>query len=248
MLLVADDVSKTFGGLRAVDGVSLGVAPGEIVGLIGPNGAGKTTLFNLLTGFSRCTTGRVLFDDRDVSSLRPHRRVRQGLARTFQIPHPFADLTVGDHFRLALMLSRRVEHKRDLDALVHDIADRVHLSGRVDIPAKSLTLGELKLLEVGRALGTMPRMVLLDEPFGGVGTDDIPVLQELLVDLRRDGITILIIEHVLRAIMQLCDRIVVLSEGRLLAEGEPTDIVKNEEVIGVYLGDQYACQGGGDGE
>ncbi|PKM82885.1 MAG: ABC transporter ATP-binding protein [Firmicutes bacterium HGW-Firmicutes-14] len=235
MVLEARGLTKRFGGLVAVSDVSLTINQGEFVGLIGPNGAGKTTLFNLLTGFHRPSAGTVVFKGEDITGLKTSGRVHLGLARTFQIVQPFPELTVSEHVQVGLLTNKR-KKQINVQQEIEEILNAVGLVEKSNDLAKHLSLGQLKRLEIARAMATGPSMILLDEPFGGLGQHEIAAIQELITDLQHKGVTILIIEHVLKAIMNLCQRVIVLNEGRILAQGTPEEIINNPEVVGAYLG------------
>ena len=248
-LLEAQDVVCSFGGLRAVDGMSMKLAAGEIVGLIGPNGAGKTTFFNLLAGSLRPDSGRILVEGTDVSHESADRRIRRGVARTFQIPRPFREMTVLENVLtgaqkqagegiLANFLRagrvRREEH--DAVEKARELLDFTTLSRLAGEPAAVLSGGQRKLLELARVLMADPQVLLLDEPAAGVN----PSLLELIIDrvreLHRQGRTILLIEHNMDMVSRLCDRVLVMAEGRLLAEGTPSDVLARADVAEAYLG------------
>jgi branched-chain amino acid transport system ATP-binding protein len=229
-------LSKDFGGLAAVRDLSFEVAKGEIVGLIGPNGAGKTTTFNLISGFITPTSGEVLFEGRPVQNLKPHRICQLGLARTFQITQPFPDITtlenvlIGAYNRHA---SPAAAHQK-----AHDALERMKLSHKARERAKNLTLIELKQLEIAKALATEPRMLLLDEVAAGLNAAEIDEILELVRELNGQGITLLVVEHIMRVIMSLSQRIVVLNFGVKIAEGSPDEISRDPRVLDAYLGEE----------
>jgi branched-chain amino acid transport system ATP-binding protein len=237
-LLEARGLTRDFGGLRAVARLDFSVAPGEILGLIGPNGAGKTTVFNLVTGFVRPTAGDVLFEGRSLVGLRPHAVARRGVARTFQVVKPFAGLDVLENVTLAAFL--RHPARRDAEARAREALERVGLAGKAATLAAQLTLIEQKRLEVARALATGPRLVLLDEPMGGLNPAEVDVASELVVRLRASGLTIVLVEHVMKAIMRISDRVVVLHHGERIAEGPPARVVEDPAVIAAYFGKRVA--------
>jgi branched-chain amino acid transport system ATP-binding protein len=233
-VLQVENVCKRFGGLVVLDGVSLEGFRGETLGLIGPNGAGKTTLFNIIAGALSASDGRVLLEGRDITSLKPSARCRLGVARTFQIPQPFHGLTVRENVEVALEFGngRRPCQAGRAQALIA----RVGLERWIDAPAATLSLGGRKKLELVRALATDPRVILLDEVMGGLSPDEIEDVSAVVRGLRDDNIAVIFVEHVLRAVMSIADRIVVLHQGHIIADGKPKEIAHNGEVIEAYLG------------
>ena len=235
-LLSLDKVSKRFRGLVAVNAVSFELAAGEIVGLIGPNGAGKTTLFNVIAGVFAPDEGKVLLDGRSISGLRPDAICRAGVARTFQLVRPFMALSVADNVLIgALAAERSLPAAR---ARAADVMRRLDLSGKRHLPAASLTLPDRKCLELARALATGARLLLLDECMAGLRPTEVDRMVAVLRVLNRDGVTILLIEHVMRAVMALAGRIVVLHHGEKIAEGTPEEVVRHPDVLKSYLGEE----------
>jgi branched-chain amino acid transport system ATP-binding protein len=236
--LVICNLSRRFGGLRAVQDLSFVVNERETVALIGPNGAGKTTSFNLITGYYRPDAGSVLAFGRELVGLRPHDICAHGLARTFQVARPFGKMTVlANVMTGALLRDRRLETAREqaLEAI-----DFVGLSAKLNRPARDLTTIDQRRLELARALATQPRLLLLDEVMAGLNPAEVDQAVALVGKLSQRGLTIVIVEHVMRAIMALARHIVVLDHGQKIAEGNREEIVANREVIRAYLGDGYA--------
>ena len=233
-MLVVDRISKRFGGLLAVDEARLEAPEGRITGLIGPNGAGKTTLFAVISGFEAPTGGRILFGGTDITAMPPHQRARLGVARTFQIVQPFAALTVRDN----IAVGAHLRHKARKGALAHadSVAATTGLSADLDKPAASLTVAGRKRLELARALATGPKLLLLDEVLAGLNPSEIRDMIPVVQAIRDAGVTILMIEHVMQAVMTLSEHIYVIAEGRIIAEGAPGTIARDRKVIEAYLG------------
>jgi len=231
-------VSVRFGGNLALSDVSLTAEDGHVVGLIGPNGAGKTTLFNVITGLQASTTGRVLIDGTDVTKASPTNRARKGLARTFQRLELFTMLTVRENIGVAADIHRRWAHiKIDVDAQVDEIIDRVGLRSVADTRVTALPTGQGRLVELGRALACQPRVMLLDEPAAGQNDSETERFGRLLLDLAEEGMAVLLVEHDMKLVMEVCDRINVLNYGQVLAVGSPTEIQAHPAVREAYLGD-----------
>lgn len=230
--LRVEHVVKNFGGLRAINDVSLEVREGEILGLIGPNGAGKSTLINCITGVFKPNSGRIWLGQRDITGWSPHAVCRAGIARTFQIPRPFPRLTARENVLVA-------SFHRESDPL--EALERVGLRAKADVPARDLTFHERRKLEIARALATRPRFLLLDEVMAGLNPTETAEMVALVRQLRQElGLSMLWVEHVMGAIMECADRLVVLHQGALLAEGTPREIANDPQVIEVYLGERYA--------
>jgi branched-chain amino acid transport system ATP-binding protein len=242
-------LSKYFGGLQAVSGVDMYVRKGEIVGLIGPNGAGKTTFFNLVTGVIRPSGGRVVFENQDITGRKPHKIAARGLVRTFQGNNIYPDFTVLENLVLSFHLKSgiglfetalhtRLSRRKDADVLErsHRILELVGLADKAKVAAKNLAHGHKRTLGIAIALAAEPALLMLDEPLGGMNGQEVTETMDLVTRLWESGITVLLIEHNMRATMSLCQRIVVLSFGRKIAEGLPSEIQANDEVIRAYLG------------
>jgi branched-chain amino acid transport system ATP-binding protein len=236
-LLEVRGIGKRFGGLHAVRDLSFDMARGEVLGLIGPNGAGKTTVFHLLSGFLAPDSGDVRFDGRSLAGLKPHAICRLGLARTFQIVRPFPHLSVWENVRVGALARRpqMAEARRRAEAVI----DEVGLGAKADQPAGGLTLAERKRLELARALATEPTLLLLDEVMAGLNPTEIEAIVGLIQRVHASGISILLIEHNMRAVMSLSHRIVVLSFGEKIVEGPPAAIANHPRVIEAYLGEEY---------
>jgi branched-chain amino acid transport system ATP-binding protein len=233
-LLEVQNVSIAFGGLRAVQGVSLDVQAGTLTALIGPNGAGKTTLFALMSGFLRPDSGLVAFDGRDITGQTPHRNARLGLARTFQIVQPFAAQTVRENIAVGAHLHLR-SRRSALDA-AEAVAQQVGLTPQLDKPAGDLTVAGRKRLELARALATRPKLLLLDEVLAGLNPQEVGEMIPVIRALAAGGVTVLMIEHVMQAVMHLAERVWVLAQGQLIAHGTPAEVTRDAAVIEAYLG------------
>lgn len=248
-LLEVKNISKHFGGLKAVDNVSIEVKEGEVLGIIGPNGAGKTTFFNLITGTYSLTSGQIFFDGKDVTGFSPEKMAGLQMARTFQNIKLFKFLSVlenikaGFHIRLktnifdAMLHSKK--YKKDekyADEESKKILERIGLIDQINLMAGNLPYGWQRRLEIGRALALSPKLLLLDEPAAGMNPSETADLMQFIKTLNSDGITVVVIEHDMKFIMNLCDRIVVINHGTKLAEGTPSEISKNPQVIEAYLG------------
>ena len=248
-LLEVQHISKHFGGLKATDDISLQVEQGEILGIIGPNGAGKTTFFNLITGTYRLTSGKILFDGKDVTNYTPEKMAKLGMARTFQNIKLFKFLSVlenvkvGFHIQTSTGMVDSILHTkryRNDEALANEkgmeILRRVGLADQAALLAGNLPYGWQRRLEIARAMALSPKILLLDEPAAGMNPSETAELMGFIRTLRDDGITVVVIEHDMKFMMNLCDRIVVINYGKKLAEGTPAEVTRNEQVIEAYLG------------
>ena len=239
-LLVVADVTRRFGGLTAVKNVSFTLAKGEITGILGPNGAGKTTLFNLVTGFIRNNSGTITFDGHPLGGLKPFRIVNLGLARTFQLTRPFVGMTVVENVVVGC-LAPRVRAEGPADPRARKMLERVGLGAKADLPVESLSYGDLRRLEIARELVTRPKLLLLDEPFAGLGTSEIEPLAALIRELHAaEGLTILLVEHRLREFMALVSRVIAMDFGEVIADGTPAEITRHPRVVKAYIGGPVA--------
>ena len=242
--LAVRGVTKRFGGLVAVNDATLDVAEGSITGLIGPNGAGKTTLFAVVAGFETPTSGIVMLEGEEITGRRPHDLARMGLARTFQIVQPFAGLSVRENIAVGAFL--RESRRSAALAVAEQVAARVGLTDQLDKPAAALTVAGRKRLEVARALATRPKLLLLDEVLAGLNPSEVRDIVPVVRAIRDSGVTVLMIEHVMQAVMNLCERVHVLAQGRIICSGTPAEVVAAPQVIEAYLGHGAAArlQGG----
>jgi branched-chain amino acid transport system ATP-binding protein len=236
-VLRVEDVSVRFGGLLALDSVHLEAEAGRVTGLIGPNGAGKTTLFNVITGLQTPTSGRVFIGDEDVTDRKPHKRARLNMARTFQRLEVFGSLTARENIMVAAEIRNGwSKAKDDPKAMTNEILERVGLTAVAEDPVDSMPTGLARLVELGRALATRPQLLLLDEPGSGLDTNETEALGDLLLDLVKEGMAVLLVEHDVELVMRVCEHIYVLDFGKLIAEGSPSAIQANEAVQAAYLG------------
>jgi branched-chain amino acid transport system ATP-binding protein len=234
-LLQVKDVSKHFGGFTALAGVSVDIAPGERFGLIGPNGSGKTTLINCISGTLRNETGSIVFDGEEVSRLPAYKRTRRGIARSFQVPRPFAAMTVLENL---LVPFAYVAHRKDAEAQgeAMEILRRMGLADKAQVLSNQLSQVELRKLELARAMAARPRLLISDEAMAGLSGAEVDEVLKILFDLNASGITVIMIEHIMQAVMRFSQRVVCLDAGKIICEGTPTEIVGNGDVQRAYLG------------
>ncbi len=236
-LLELKDVTKQFGGLTAVDTLNLSLSRGDILGLIGPNGAGKSTAFNCIAGVFPPTKGQVIFDGEVINGQKPWDLCKKGLARTFQIVKPFASKSV--LYNVTVGAFANTSRKSEAEAKAIEVLKLLNFEDKKDTKASDLTIADRKRMEIARALATEPRLLLLDEVMAGLRPAEVDEMVKIIRFLRGQGITILVIEHIMRAIMALSDRIVVIHFGKKIAEGTPVEVAADKNVIKAYLGDEY---------
>ena len=235
-LLEVDGLIKRFGGFTALNRVSLSVKAGERFGLIGPNGSGKTTLINCVSGALVADSGRIVFEGRDIGSLPPHQRTRLGIVRSFQIPKPFNSMTVLENLHIPLEYAAH-ERSQDADAEAAEILRAIGLDAKAHLRPRGLTQIEMRKLELARAMAAHPKLLISDEAMAGLSSAEVDDILAILFRLSERGITIIMIEHIMRAVMRFSERIVVLDAGERIAEGTPAEIVKNPAVEKAYLGE-----------
>ncbi|HCF50351.1 MAG TPA: ABC transporter ATP-binding protein [Syntrophomonas sp.] len=236
-ILELKDLTIKFGGLTAVNNLNMHLNEGEALGLIGPNGAGKTTAFNLIVGVYQPTSGKVVFNGEDITGLKPDQMCHKGIGRTFQVVKPFGNMTVQQNIMVGAFVN--TSSPKEAIQIAEGIMEKVGLQAKKDVLALNLTIPERKRLEMAKALATKPRLLLLDEVLAGLNPTEIEDAVKLIKSINNDGITIMMIEHVLQATMAICGRIVVLDYGKKIAEGSPQEVTSNPEVIKAYLGDEY---------
>ena len=237
-LLRVSQVSKNFGGFAALSDVSIEIAQGERFGLIGPNGSGKTTLINCITGSLRNDGGSIVFDGRDISALPAYQRTRRGIARSFQIPRPFSSMSVLENLLVPLeyVVHRRSLHVEDTRAEAMQILQTMSLADKAETPSNRLTQVELRKLELARAMAARPRLLISDEAMAGLSSTEVGEVLAILRTLNDSGITVIMIEHIMKAVMGFSQRVICLDAGRIISEGTPESIVKDPEVQKAYLG------------
>jgi branched-chain amino acid transport system ATP-binding protein len=240
MILQSNDLVKSFGGVTAINHLSLTVEKGAVFGIIGPNGSGKTTFFNLVNGVYTPDSGRVTFDGKNITGLRPHRIAELGIGRTFQIPAPFTKMTLLENVMVSTFI--RASSLKESRKMAWEILELVRLDDKGNTQVANVTLEDRKRLELARALGTKPSLLLLDEVMAGLTPAEVKGAIELIRSLRTRELTIIVVEHIMDVILSLCDRIAVLDYGQKIAEDIPDQIVNNKEVIRAYLGERYSAR------
>ncbi len=243
-ILKLHNVSRRFGGLLALRDVTLGVSKGEILGLIGPNGAGKTTLVNVVTGVTPATGGKVTFGEQDITRVRSYQAARLGLSRTFQVVQPFPEMSTLDNVAAAAAFSKPGTSLHDARDAAREHLAFVGIEGQAAQPAATLTLAMRKRLELAKALALRPRLLFLDEVNAGLNTAEVERATGLIHQIAASGVTIVMIEHLMKVVLNVCTRIAVLHNGALIADGAPRDVIRDNAVIEAYLGQQYARQHG----
>lgn len=240
-VLDLDAVSVSFGGLQALDGLSFHLEEGEILGMIGPNGSGKSTAFNVITGTLKSDSGTVTFDGEDITGLPSHRISHRGISRTFQVVKPFPHLTALENVLVGRLYGGKGDTKSDESITAGmDVLEEIGLADKANRKAESFTILERKWLEVGRALASRPKLMLLDEFMAGISTAEVPDAVALVKSINASGVTVIIVEHIVKAITEACDRVIVLDAGKKLADGSVSEIVNDPAVIEAYLGSRHA--------
>ncbi|MBV9229531.1 MAG: ABC transporter ATP-binding protein [Chloroflexi bacterium] len=241
-LLRLANITKRFGGLTAVDDLSFSIRKGEILGVIGPNGAGKSTMVNLISGFDSPGAGAIFYQGQEINRLPANRRTHLGIARTFQMTQPFKGLDVRENVMVGAFFGRRGLRRHEALSIADEVLERVSLAHKATFRADQLTVADRKRLEMARALATNPQLLLLDEVMAGLTPSEVMQAVELIRQINRSGVTVLVIEHVVRAIMSVSNRVLVLHHGRKIAEDAPNQVLSDPRVIEAYLGERYAKQ------
>lgn len=244
-LLSLENVTRSFGGLRAVDGASFDVDSGEVLGLIGPNGAGKTTLINVITGVHPATGGRIVFEGRDITRMKSHQIAKLGLSRTFQIVQPFPKMTVLENVAAGALFGGQATNIADASAAAMEQLRFTGLAQIAHKAASSLTLAQRKRLEFAKGLAMKPRILMLDEVNAGLNSTEVEEALTMIRKVAESGVTIILIEHLLKVVLSVSHRIVVLHHGKLIAEGAPQEVLRDPAVVEAYLGAKYAARYGG---
>jgi len=239
-ILKVQDVSKNYGGVAAVDNVTFEIETGQTVGLIGPNGAGKTTLVNLISGAQKVSAGRIVFEGHDVTTMPPYRIARNGIARTFQVVQPFPRMTVVENVATGALFAGGARDRKDANEAAMAHLEFVGLGELAESPASTLTLAKRKRLELAKSLAMEPRLLLLDEVNAGLNASEIEAALDLIRAIAERGVTIIIIEHVMKVVLSVCSRLLVLHHGALISEGTSQEITSDPKVIEAYLGTKYA--------
>jgi ABC-type branched-subunit amino acid transport system ATPase component len=236
-ILDIKNVTKHFHGISAVNNISLTLEEGEMLGLVGPNGSGKTTLFNLISGFLKITSGTIVFRNEDITKYKTYQRVIKGINRTFQVVRPFSSLTVYENIKVGCL--SRIEKNKIIHQKIMSLIESVGLKGLENEESRNLPLGHLKKLEVAKALATKPKLLLLDEPFGGLSHREIAEIIPLVKEINERGVSVIVVEHVMSALVKLVEKVVVLNFGQKIAHGPINEVMTEKTVIDAYLGDDY---------